>query len=91
MCSSNVDAARAISEPGANHLTDPPSGRAIRFTWLVTVGWILALALAVFAAALAGTIIGLPAAFRALNAIPAAAWLERRIGAGDELEWHHYC
>lgn len=91
MNSSNVDAAREMSEPPANPLTDWHPGRVIRITWLVTVGGIVALALALIAKLLAGTIVGLPAAFRALNAIPAAAWLERRTGTGDELDWHHHC
>jgi uncharacterized membrane protein YccF (DUF307 family) len=91
MGSLNVDLAEGGTERVANRVTPRNPGPVRRFTWLASVGWILALALAVSAALLAGTVVGIPAAFRALNATPKAARLEPSRGTGNELVWHHYC
>jgi len=59
--------------------------------WAVGIGWILALALGVTAAALAGTVVGIPAAFRALNALPEAARIAEPRCDDSQLFWLSYC
>ena len=58
---------------------------------LNTLGGARGQVLASWAAVLAGTVVGLPAAFRAPNAIPTVARLELRAGSGAERTGNHHC
>ena len=68
------------------HLTVPRG-----LLWFLSVGWILGLALSAAAVLLAGTVVGIPAAFRSLNAIPPAAWHAKPTCEQTLPKWLSYC
>ena len=67
------------------------TSRIARLAWLLGIGWILTLMLAATATLLAGSVVGIPAAFRCLNGIPEAAWGAPITGESQELVWRSYC